>query len=211
MITGIDLSHYNDVTDWGLVRQHADFAYLKASNGVVVDPTFDYRLEHGARQMPLGAYHFFKPLEDWGVQANLFIAQALKLGPGQIMPMLDLEWSNSQGPTITDEWQLINAVTAVANVRAFLAKLGDALRIKPVVYTNHAWYAATFGFNACFADLAFLAISRYGAADPGPLPTGWDDWTIWQDACDATVPGVTGPVDTDKFKGTVAELLALGK
>src|SRR5690606_6078811 len=68
------------------------FAFIKASEGMLlVDQYFQRNWresrEHGVIR---GAYHYFKPHINAGVQARLFL-NTVKLEPGDLPPVVDVE------------------------------------------------------------------------------------------------------------------------
>ena len=70
---GIDISLWQGKFDWQkAVNQGVKFAFLKASQGLFIDPRF----KENMASCPLthrGAYHFLDPLRDGTKQAQFFL------------------------------------------------------------------------------------------------------------------------------------------
>lgn len=97
MAYGIDLSHHQSPAGlpWSQFKGHTDFVYCRASYGAELRDRST--LEHVRRARDIGAriglYHFFRPLHSVEAQWDLFqsVADAVGLGPGDLVPALDIE------------------------------------------------------------------------------------------------------------------------
>lgn len=187
---GIDASHYQSTIDWEQV--HADgitFAIVKATEGREdVDPNFEANWK-ALEDLPIvrGAYHFFYPAIDAEAQADHFIA-TVKLKPGDLPPVLDVEKSQALAAGTIDE-----------DVRLWLTKVEAAFGVKPILYSDPHFIDTYLG--EAFADYP-LWLAEYTDAPPSP-PEGWDRWTFWQSTQAGTVPGVEPEVDLNEYRGTV--------
>ena len=86
---GIDLSHHNPEPNWD--KLNVDFVILKATEGSgFTDPTYRRRLrECRQRNIPVGAYHFFKASASQKAEFNKFKSVIGK--DFDIIPVLDIE------------------------------------------------------------------------------------------------------------------------
>src|SRR6266545_3456664 len=99
-IPGIDVSRHQGTIDWAQVEASGQrFVIAKASEGLfTVDPTYaTNRAGAMAAGLVFGAYHFARPdlhPDDPTGEADHFVDTA-QLGPGNIVPVLDLDWYQS--------------------------------------------------------------------------------------------------------------------
>ena len=201
MINGIDVSHWQLVADWGKVSDAGyRFAFLKATDGMAgTDPSFKVNLPACRRARVLaGAYHFFRPLEPFGAQAEAFLTQA----QGVSLAALDLEWTKTAVHEVED-WDQVSADSRMNYVRGWLEQV-EAAGVTPVVYTSTA-FIQQYLSGADFLSRYPLWIPRY-ADSAGELPAPWAKWTFWQHSCMGRVEGIVGKVDLNIFDGSEEEL-----
>lgn len=177
-IFGIDLSHYNTVTDWNAVKNAGvAFIYMKATQGTgFVDPQFANYV-NGAKSVgiPIGAYHYAglgDPVSEALHFKNIIDQQQLEL-----IPVLDLEQSASSVDLV--EW-----------VKTFK----NTLNRKIILYTGN-WFIEE---NPCVNQLYDIPLwTSYYKDTPPPDEPGWKVWTIWQYSDKVSVPGIADLVDVD--------------
>jgi lysozyme len=198
-LQGIDVSYYQDNVDWTKVKADGQsFAFVRVSDGI------DYPDSKFAQNWPAlkqaglvrGLYQFFRPTKDVTAQVNLLntkLAAAGGLQPGDLPPVLDLE---SDGG--------LPAATVVARAKDWLAQVEAKYGVKPIVYTA-AFMSNVIGQN--FSSYT-LWVANYQTSCP-TMPSGWSDWHFWQNSDKGKVNGVSTPVDTNFFNGTLPELQAL--
>lgn len=192
MIRGIDASTFQNVIDWAAVKQsgQVQFAWARATDGpFYTDDTFvrnhDVARE---REIPLGAYHFFRFNADAVVQARHFVAATFSAGRlGNALPMIDVE--EESFATAIDQHlaevaigNFLHTVIGLTGVRTML------------LYTNYDTWTKYMGNSKRFADLP-LWLAQTANPITG-LFGAWTDWMLWQDST-TTVPGIDGPVDLD--------------
>ena len=206
---GIDVNHYNGDVDWDAVaRSNVRFAYCKATEAVTaVDPSFEgHWAALEATPLLRGAYHFSRPggrALGAQMQAEHFASIVGDLtGPRVLPPALDIEVDGGQTPGAVVEW-----------VREFVSRAEALLKRELVIYTGRLW-RETLG-NPVVPELGtrMLWTARYGDQEP-VVPRTWSRWDFWQftDGVHGEVqaiPGVKGPCDCDRFRGSFAELQAL--
>jgi lysozyme len=197
-VEGIDVSEYQGNINWGQVKASGrEFAIIRTGDGMYQDPYFAQNWS-GAKAAGLirGVYQFFEPGEDAVAQANLMLSMMGAIGPGDLPPMIDVEVTGGQsGATITSKiHQWVNTVQA-------------ATGRKPLVYTGTWFWDPNVG-SGDFSSYP-LVESYYCSSCCPNLPNPWSDFAMWQYSSTGAVPGISGNVDLDKFKGTMADLQLL--
>jgi lysozyme len=197
VLEGIDVSSWQGKPDWAAVAAAGyAFGIVKATEGLdYINPDFlyDWNGMRGAG-MVRGSYHWGDPTQSADQQARFFLDTTGPLLPGDML-MLDGE----EGDGDVGAWAL-----------AFLQALEARAGFIPLCYTGR-WFSDPHGFPQ-HPELARypLVAAAYQDTEPAPIPP-WTKITIWQRSSTGTVPGIIGNVDLDRFYGTRAELLALGK
>lgn len=198
-LRGIDVSYYQGNVDWVKVKAAGQsFAFARVSDGID-HPDTKFAQNWPAMKaagLTRGLYQFFRPARDVTAQVSLLSAKldaAGGLEPGDLPPVLDLE---SDGG--------LPAATVVARAKAWLAQVEERYGVKPIVYT------AAFMSSILEDQLEdyTLWVANYQTSCP-TMPSGWTDWTFWQDSDKGKVDGITGAVDTNFFNGSSEDLSAL--
>ena len=199
-LLGIDVSHYQHQIDWNQVAASGiRFAFAKASEGTgFVDPMYETnKTEAMAAGIIFGAYHFARPdLHPFSpvTEADHFVDTA-QLGPGNLLPVLDIERSGTLTPTEETQWILgwLDEVTARTGIR-------------PIVYTSPLGWKNRADDTTAIADAGYtvLWVAHWNVASPTLPANDWQGhgWTFWQYGDCGSVPGITGCVDTDWYNGT---------
>ena len=191
-LKGIDISHYQVVTDWTAVGKAVDFCFVKASQGLVVDPMYaSHRSRAEAAGLVAGAYHFLNRAESAAAQAHTFLAAAFPLD--HLVLAVDVEYRQKDKTNPT-----------YAQVLDFIGIVADATNKQPVVYTNVGWWTVDLG-NAPWPRGCPLWVARWGSSY-GTMPAGWPAPSFWQYTDHETVPGIKGGVDGDRFYGSISDL-----
>lgn len=199
-VEGIDVSYYQPRVDWIAAKKSGvSFAFLRVSDGAsFLDPELASSWAAAGKAGILrGPYQFFRPGEDPIAQADLLITTIRAQGglqPGDIPPVLDVE--------VTDDVPL---PTLRAGMRRWLERVEAAFGRRPLIYTSPGFWDG-LGAEATFARYP-LWVAHWDTACPG-VPGAWTEWTFWQTTDHAEIPGVPGPVDRDRFNGTLADLRA---
>lgn len=187
-VRGLDLSHWNGrVLYDGL--DSLDFVFLKVSEGDNrVDDTFEQHYKaFRDRDIPVGAYHFFRFDEDGKEQAQHFIRQ--------------LDGKRLQLPLVIDVEQHGNKYVEHTKVRkrlhAFMTELRKHSNHKPIIYTNGDGYRdfieEEFGNHT-------LWLSSTNSWRPAMM-----DCTFWQFNIDADLMAITHRADLNVFRGSREE------
>lgn len=198
-VQGIDVSHFQGAIQWEEVAKAGiKFAFIKATDGIkATDPMFSTNWQRAKRVgLRRGAYHFFRAQQDSERQAQNFLAM-LKDDAGELPPVLDFELlcdaSPEQGMCAAKRWMEI---------------VEQEIGVKPILYTGPGFWISQLG-NTPVMTQHLLWIAHYTAAMAPQLPAAWSRWTFWQHSEKGTVSGIKGPVDLDRFNGTLMELNVL--
>ncbi len=197
-LTGIDVSYYQGDVDWNAVAGDVDFAFIRVSHSLeFFDPQFDTNWANArAAGVHAGVYQYFEPDEDPVAQADLLLDSMGPLMPGDLPPVIDVESVAGQ-----------SGAQIEAAVAAWIDHVEAELGVKPIIYSNGYFWQDNVGSDA-FGDYP-LWIAHYGTECPN-TPSPWTDWTVHQFTDSGSVSGVSGPVDTNVFDGSVDDLIALG-
>jgi GH25 family lysozyme M1 (1,4-beta-N-acetylmuramidase) len=198
---GIDVSHWQNAIDWPQVRAAGKrFAYIKASESIdFVDPMYaTNRAQAKAAGLYVGAYHFAGPDATPGdaiAEADHFLATAT-INAGELLPVLDLERSGGLSSFDLQAW-----------VGTYLDHIYERTGVRGVIYVSPSFWQNYMGDATWFAATGYrvLWIAHWTTSSEPTVPAeGWggNGWTFWQYSSDGTVPGITGRVDLNRFKGT---------
>lgn len=190
-IVGIDVSHYQKVINWELVKnmqvgdKQIHFAFIKATEGIdLPDSRFLYNWEESRKQdISRGAYHFFRPKKSGKQQAQFFISR-VKLEEGDLPPVLDVEVT-----------QRVAKKHIIARMQEWLTIVEAHYGVKPIIYTNLSFYNQYVKHH--FEDYPTW-IAYYGERTP-ELPN--KAWHFWQHTDKARVSGIKSLVDLNVFHG----------
>jgi lysozyme len=196
---GIDVSKYQQIIDWEAVKAmnvegvQISFAFMKATEGA---SNTDLHFKRNWRKskeagVTRGAYHFFIASKDGTLQARNFISK-VKLAPGDLPPVLDVEQTNGTGKVLLQQ-----------RVKAFLYAAELAYGVKPIIYTNADFYKQ-------YLKDEFDEYPLWVAHYLRPLaPRIERDWHFWQHSESGRVNGIAGKVDFNVFNGDSIELKQL--
>lgn len=190
-IHGIDVSKYQDLIDWGSVRDmkvedvQIGFAFIKATEGLNNEDAYFDRNWKKARAagLPRGAYHYFLATKSGKAQAENFI-NSVELLPGDLPPVLDIEQTYGVPPGLVRQ----RALEWLQTVEQYYHTL-------PIIYTYVDFYK-----NYLKADFDGypLWIAHYLQKEK---PLIYRDWSFWQHSESGRVNGIVTRVDFDVFNG----------
>jgi elongation factor P len=214
VIEGIDVFDGQGRVEWPAVADAGvAFAWIKATQGTYDTQTTFAANWSGAAAAGIlrGAYHFFDPREDGAAQAEHYLEVVASGSTGELPPMLDIECPDGAGDCVLSGVSGDAAPDAIAmRMRAFLRVVQDRTGRVPVVYTFETYFASA-GVEAggLAADPLFLAFPTDDSCFDVPAP--WAVAAFWQYSWSGAVEGISGPVDRDRFIGTIASLRALAE
>jgi lysozyme len=219
VVEGLDVYNGQGTIDWMKVAASGrQFAFIKATQGDYNKQTsFPANWANSAAAgLMRSAYHFFDPTIDGVAQANAFLAEVTAgggMGSNDLPPMLDIECpvsasqttSQSSDPNCEYTGNSGWVATATMQQRIFdwLSTVEAAVGRKPIIYSYPSWFG-----DVMFSDARLTAyplfIATYSTC--ASVPTPWTTAVFWQYSATATVPGITGSVDVDRFFGSAGDL-----
>lgn len=204
--SGIDVSNHNGPINWKKVADSGQqYAFVLATDGgSFTNPMFEGQFK-GAKGagMLAGAYHFGRPSGSAVGQANRLMDTMGSTSDGRTLPpVLDLETSPSTGGCYGKTTSQMHDW-----VQTFLDQVEKRSDQQGIIYANQSFWSNCMGGTQAFSEYP-LWIASYGVSQPSMLG-GWNKYSFWQHTDSGNVPGVSGPVDMNKFKGAGEELLSL--
>jgi lysozyme len=194
-IHGIDVSKYQDIIDWGSVRDmqvsnvRMTFAYIKATEGLGNEDAYFKRNWKKTKDAGLvrGAYHFFLATKSGKAQAENFI-NSVELETGDLPPVLDIEQTYG-----------VNPEKLRARAKEWLSTIQDYYHVQPIIYTNVDFYRQYLKDDF---DSFPLWVAHYLQKE---RPRTYREWTFWQHSEAGRVNGIFTHVDFDVFNGDTSE------
>lgn len=204
---GIDVSSHQGYVDWAAVKAAgASFGFTKATGGCWYKNSTAPGNWQGMAQAVLqrGAYHYAfessgQPLPGPGpeAEAQYFLDAVTPHGLARgDMLVLDIE----EGAGALGQWAL-----------RWCRYVEQHAGYKPLVYTTRG-FAQAHGFAAVpeLAQYGLWLADWDAVSMPAPCPP-WTHTAFWQFTESAAVPGVSTPVDGNRFNGTLEQLASWGK
>jgi lysozyme len=199
-VRGIDVSHHQGEIDWSAVAgTGTEFVFIKATEGSDFrDANFTANWDAAGRAgLARGAYHFFTFCTDGAAQAANFIATVQPPG-GELPPVADVEFGGNCG-----KWESVSAIRS--HLSRFLGAIERAYARRPVIYLTRDAYQEVVagyvrGYPLWVRDVVFEPSARH-----------YGDWLFWQFASNGRIPGVSGLVDLNVFRGSREEFRALNR
>jgi lysozyme len=187
----IDLSHHNPEPDWDALRDGGVVGVIhKATQGTsFVDEEFAGRRERAVDAgIAFLSYHY---LEGGDIQAQMqHYLDVVKPVPGERLAI------DHEADATLDE--LVEAVIfLLAQRQNYQVTVYSGHLIKEQLGDNH---------NLVLALCTSLWIAQYGPEPEWPSGT-WSTWSLWQWTDEETVPGISAPVDGDRWNGSDEALL----
>jgi len=199
-VYGIDVSRHQGKINWRKVRAphgentYVTFAFVKASEGATrKDEMFDRNWQLSRKYGVLrGAYHFLRPNRTPEAQFENFSTHVV-LDPGDLPPVLDVEvrmgYTDDQLSEICRRW---------------LELAEEHYGVKPIIYTNRAYYKAFIKRD--FGGKYPIWFAHY---QPNSFYLDEDEWEFWQFSDRAMIQGIEGGVDLNVYKGDSLDLYDL--
>jgi uncharacterized protein (TIGR03382 family) len=198
-VKGIDVSYYQGTIDWAKVRAAGvEYAFVRASDGLAYQDSKFAANWSGSRAAGVlhGAYQFFRPGQDPIVQADMLLAKIGTPAPDDLPPVIDVEAADGK-----------TAAQITAGVKAWIAHVKAAIGKDPIIYTGFYFWRDSVGAPDLTSSPLWHA--QYSTATCPNIAPPWQDWAFWQYTSSGSVNGISGNVDTNRFNGTRADLMAL--
>jgi GH25 family lysozyme M1 (1,4-beta-N-acetylmuramidase) len=189
---GIDVSHYNGIIDWSVVKESKhpiEFVFVRSTMGKNgVDRRYNENLNGAEKQgFTVGTYHYYRPNENSTEQFMHFKKHAV-IKKGHLLPVLDIEEESRYGEE--------NLRKGIKN---WLNLAEQEYGVKPIIYTGRVFYRQYL--KGHFDDYP-LWIASYA---PKSKLKGID-WDFHQFSERVNVKGIDGYVDGNDFRGSVDEI-----
>ncbi len=207
-VKGIDIASFQHpngaAINWAQVASAEKFVIIKATekNGYVNSYYADDIAKARAAGLVAGSYHFLAPSSQTGVsgatQAQHFLAHA-SIKPGDLPPMLDVETS-----------PLYNGVVpSLADITGWLDTVAAATGRKPMIYIGY-YVITALGSPGALKNYA-INVPNYSNCPSFPDSYPIQSLVMWQHTSTASVPGISGHVDENKFYGDMGAFLAFAQ
>lgn len=201
MILGGDYSLWDEVLDWA--NHEWEYAFIKASEGIVEDPVFKEQWKAAQGYVYRGAYHFFRPLVPWRAAAEKFMTLMDMNGSGELPAVLDLEVINGvSNEKIRDhglEWlRFVHREMGVRPIVYTSPGFSDTIQLyRSVEYSDYPLWQATYPWDEITSTWKeFQRIQRIKEVLAGEYPfrfpvaaRPWRDvgrratWVQWTGKC----------------------------
>jgi len=211
-LLGCDLSSYNPVSDWDLLRSKCSFLVTRASKGSTgVDSAFQ-TIWDGAKQHNFlrGAYHLFIPKVSAKDQADNLL-KIVKDRP-DIPFVVDAELPANLNDL---RWGVCSPLEITNCVWDILTRIEQKTARIPELYSRADWINTWLLPIKDWSHFG-LHVARYGTTLPWwegdhYKPKYWDEWDFWQFQADSVKDGHAyglgcDAIDLDYWQGTEDEL-----
>lgn len=186
---GVDVSHWQTITECKAVFPSCDFVILKATEGATYkDKTLQsrYDLAQKCGVELFGIYHFYSSFKTPEQNAENFLDTARKyLGNNNMMLICDIEQRHAEVPHIFD-----------TDIITFCEIVEKETGIKPLIYTNSYNVRK---MQKCLEKDYGLWVAHYGKQKPNTYMYG-NMWALWQ--------YTSKPIDKNYFNGNKKQFLA---
>lgn len=183
----IDLSHHNPSPDWSAVKAAGVLGVIhKATEGAgYADPDRGSRLAGALKAgLLIATYHFMRP-GDMAAQMDHYLA-TIDAAQGERV-ILDYE---DNGLSLGDLRQAVN----------ILWDRRPDLQI--TIYSGNLIKSQLGGNRDELLAKTSLWIAQYNNSGPSWPSSTWPTWSLWQWTDRETIPGISAPVDGNKWNGT---------
>lgn len=193
-VHGLDISHHQEDIDWNkLDRRYAQFIFIKATEGATHKDTrfTEYWKQAKARNIPVGAYHFFTFCRSGKEQAVNFI-ESVPVGSCDLPPAIDLEFDGNCHSSNHKEDLLGEITEYIDIIEAHYHK-------KVIIYATSEFYKKYVADN--FKDNPIWFRDIYAK----PKLENNRKWYFWQYANRGRISGISTFVDINVWAGSEEE------
>ena len=217
VVEGLDVFSGQGTIDWAKVAASGrKFAFIKATQGNYnKQSTFAANWAGaGSAGILRSAYHFFDGTIDGVTQAQWYLDELQTVGglaANDMPPMLDIECPTSSTQSVaqsnceyTGDSGWVATATLKQRVYDWIDTVKTATGRTPILYSYPAWFGDV-SFTDTMLAMYPLFIATYSSCASIPAP--WSSAPFWQYSATATVPGISGNVDVDRFVGSDGDLV----
>jgi lysozyme len=198
----LDVSHWEVIPDWERVSPRPALVFCKATEGVFwQDHTFPMNWQGLSRlHIRRGAYHFWR-FENPGVtQADHFLNAVFSNGYSE-KDYLVLDFGRMDYHDDKGKWARVPRGSRFAEgVKTFLDRVEEKTGQKPIIYTSRPcweYLCDTAGLPPAWTADYLLWVAWYppnpsllSAPPASRIPSGWNEWAIWQYSEAGRVEGI---------------------
>lgn len=208
---GIDVSKYQGVPDWRLVKNAGvNFVFIKLTEGRTHQQPSGLLNWEAAKQehLSVSGYHLANLVHngqetDAVGGAENFLGMLSKTSGWNMHPALDLELKK-----IKEHADQYGSCKTIQWIEAWVETFFNELSIYPTIYISRHGVKELGNNHGCLPSYPTwwpdYRTSTWGD-EPDRGMACWDSWTYRQITSNGKVPGVSGDVDVDYFRGTKAE------
>ncbi len=192
-VRGVDLSYWNGVMRFDVLKEKVQFAFLRAGSGNdYIDPRLDTNRQ-GCEDNAIeyGLYWYAKASKSWQKHAAKFY-KVWKVSPGKLPPVLDFE-SAGANKNDTTNW-----------IEKLYKEFEQLSGVRVMFYTSPGWWNGNTYRND-WAKKHDLWNAHWTYASEPIIPHDWSainnpvPWTMWQWSADGNGLGNEyGSIDGDK-------------
>jgi lysozyme len=187
--SGIDISRYNKISDWGKIKNSVDFVFIKATEGrshkdAKFKKNWDNAKKYGITR---GAYHFFVPNVSAKEQFENF-KNSVTLSPGDFPPVVDVERRAGEYDKLDIDMNEVNEWLRLAE---------EYYGVKPIIYSDYITFKL-FMDNKVNKNNLWIYVPDGYLVEPS---FNNYDCLFWQHNQKGKVDGIIGEVDLDVFLG----------
>jgi lysozyme len=196
-LSGIDISHYNEIEDWSKLKKSIDFVYIKSTEGKsFTDPNFKKNWGNAKKQNIIhGAYHFFSP----NVSAKeqfLNFKKTVKLTSGDLPPVLDVERKKDESLN-----HFIMNID-MNEVNEWLRLVEEFYGVEPILYSDYITFKKLLDDEIKTKKIWIFLPKGYF------LKPSFNDYdcAFWQYSHEGKINGIKDTVDLDLYFGDLTSL-----
>jgi len=189
---GLDISHYQEVYDWKVLKEHdVGFIFVKATEGTTLQDSKYKEYYNKIRELkiPVGSYHFFTYMTSGKTQAKNFLSFA-KFQRGDLPLVLDAEFAK----------KMPKRESVIKELNDFVMAVYSKTKTYPIIYCPQNYYLQYIKGNLPTKCKLWIVDYR---GKPNC------DWTFWQTTEKYRAHGIKGYVDFNQFNGTKKDLKLL--
>ena len=205
-VVGTDVSYWQGEIDWSVMKQKAQFSFIRAGYGNSwIDPFLHENSDEAdAAGVEYGIYWYVKPGKDWRKHAESFAAQ-YGASSGKLPPVADIESTGGLTKSELNNW-----------LTKFVNKFEELTDTKLMIYTSPGFWNSNMPMTN-WAKWLKLWVAHWTTADAPILPNDWTDinnprtWEFWQWTSKGTgreYGASSTNIDLNRYHGSVAEFNA---
>lgn len=198
-IKGIDVSRWQGIINWPIVKQHIDFAIIKiggSDQGFYTDGQATRNvLESRSAGVPVAFYIYLGGASSTKDEVAHIKNLVNTIGGLRVGEFICLDWEEQNTVEVQYVYEIAKGlIDSGINPPMIYMSLSRVKgnNWKPLVDLNCALWVAAWGNN-----------DDVPTSNEIPGSDEWPFWAVWQYSSVGSVPGISGRVDLDMFNGDV--------